>query len=70
MEHPKALAQAGKSGPVRMFARKGGADYGLVVMNGATPTGHAFANFLLGEEGRRILASQGFSPPEAAIMTR
>ncbi len=40
-----------------------GADYGLVTMRGASPTGEAFAAFILGAEGRRVLVSHGFSPP-------
>ena len=40
-----------------------GVDYGLVTLNGASPTGHAFVNFLLGPEGRRILALRGFALP-------
>jgi molybdenum ABC transporter molybdate-binding protein len=40
-----------------------GAEYGLVVMKGASATGRAFAQFLLGPEGRGILLRQGFAAP-------
>jgi ABC-type molybdate transport system substrate-binding protein len=64
IEHLQSLAQAGKSGPMKLFARnRQGAEYGFIVMKGASPTGNAFANFLLGAEGQRILAAAGYSPP-------
>jgi ABC-type molybdate transport system substrate-binding protein len=44
-----------------------GAEYGLATMNCASPSGAAFATFLLGPEGQRILAQAGFAP---AIMAR
>jgi molybdate transport system substrate-binding protein len=40
-----------------------GAEYGLAKMKDASPTGNAFANFLLSAEGRSLLAKHGFSPP-------
>ncbi len=40
-----------------------GADYGLAVMQGASPAGRAFADFLLGARGQAILAAAGFAPP-------
>ena len=40
-----------------------GADYGLVVVNGAKPAGARFADFLLSTEGQRILGAFGFSAP-------
>jgi ABC-type molybdate transport system substrate-binding protein len=40
-----------------------GADYGLVVMNGAKPPGERFAGYLLSAEGRAILGAYGFAPP-------
>jgi ABC-type molybdate transport system substrate-binding protein len=40
-----------------------GADYGIVTMQGASPAGAAFAAFLLGAEGQRVLAKSGFAPP-------
>lgn len=40
-----------------------GAEYGLVVMSGASPGGEVFARFLLGPDGQALLASTGFSPP-------
>ena len=40
-----------------------GAEYGLVPMKDASPTGNAFANFLLSPEGQSVLAKHGFSPP-------
>ena len=58
-QNPEAVAKARKAQPAKMYAR----NHGLVVMNGASPTGHAFANFLLGPEGRRILAARGLAPP-------
>jgi molybdate transport system substrate-binding protein len=36
-------------------------EYGLVVMNDATAAGQAFADFLLGPQGERILAETGFA---------
>ena len=38
------------------------AEYGLVVMKGATATGEAFAQFVLGPLGQRIFAEAGFAP--------
>lgn len=40
-----------------------GADYGIVTMQGASPAGAAFAAFLLGAGGQRVLAEAGFAPP-------
>ncbi len=39
------------------------ADYGLTVMNDASPGAYQFALFILSIEGQRILASYGFSAP-------
>jgi molybdenum ABC transporter molybdate-binding protein len=39
------------------------ADYGLAVMQDATPESIAFAEFLLGTAGQGILARSGFAPP-------
>ncbi len=39
------------------------ADYGLVVMKGATGGGERFATFLLTPPGRAVLARHGFAPP-------
>ncbi|MBL0143701.1 MAG: molybdate ABC transporter substrate-binding protein [Betaproteobacteria bacterium] len=41
-----------------------GADYGMVVMKNAQPAGVRFADFLLSPEGRAILGSSGFAPPQ------
>lgn len=44
-----------------------GADYGLTVMNGASPAALDFARFILSDEGQHILAGHGFSssvPPQ------
>jgi ABC-type molybdate transport system substrate-binding protein len=38
------------------------ADYGLTVINGASPQAHDFANFIL-SHGRRILQRHGFAVP-------
>ncbi|HEX5213609.1 MAG TPA: molybdate ABC transporter substrate-binding protein [Pseudolabrys sp.] len=38
------------------------ADYGLTVIEGATPAAQAFANFIVSPEGEAILASYGFAP--------
>ena len=40
-----------------------GAEYGLVVLMGAAPAGQAFADYLVGPDGRRALTAAGFSPP-------
>ena len=40
-----------------------GADYGLTVMNGASPASYHFALFMLSDAGQRILSSHGFSAP-------
>jgi molybdate transport system substrate-binding protein len=40
-----------------------GADYGLTVMNGASPAAYRFAMFTLSTEGQRILAKHGFATP-------
>jgi ABC-type molybdate transport system substrate-binding protein len=40
-----------------------GAEYGLAVLNEARPAGHAFAQFLLGAGGQRVLADAGFDLP-------
>ncbi len=39
------------------------ADYGLVVMKTAPQAAREFAAFLLGSNGRQVLAAHGFSPP-------
>ena len=40
-----------------------GADYGLTVMNGASPPAYKFALFILSAEGQRTLAKHGFAAP-------
>jgi ABC-type molybdate transport system substrate-binding protein len=40
-----------------------GADYGMTVMNGATPSAYKFALFILSAEGQRTLAKHGFAAP-------
>ena len=39
-----------------------GSDYGLTVMNGATPAAKGFADFIGSPEGQKILAGYGFAP--------
>lgn len=39
-----------------------GADYGLTVMNGATPAAGGFAGFIMSATGQKILAGHGFAP--------
>jgi molybdate transport system substrate-binding protein len=39
-----------------------GADYGLTVMNGASPAAQDFAKFILSPGGQKIIVSHGFSP--------
>jgi ABC-type molybdate transport system substrate-binding protein len=40
-----------------------GADYGLTVMNTASPAAYRFALFILSGDGQRILANRGFTAP-------
>jgi molybdate transport system substrate-binding protein len=40
-----------------------GADYGLTVMNGASPNAWRFAMFVLSGDGQRVLAKHGFAAP-------
>ncbi|WP_332682526.1 molybdate ABC transporter substrate-binding protein [Bosea sp. (in: a-proteobacteria)] len=40
-----------------------GADYGLTVLNGASPNGYRLAMFILSPQGQAILAKHGFSAP-------
>jgi molybdate transport system substrate-binding protein len=40
-----------------------GADYGLTVLNGASPPAYGFAMFILSVEGQRLLARHGFTAP-------
>ena len=40
-----------------------GADYGLTVLNGASPAAYKLAMFILSSEGQRALAKHGFSAP-------
>jgi molybdenum ABC transporter molybdate-binding protein len=40
-----------------------GADYGLTVMNEASPAAYRFAMFILSTEGKGILAKHGFAAP-------
>jgi ABC-type molybdate transport system substrate-binding protein len=49
-----------------------GADYGMVVMNGASERGRDFARFMLASRGQRILQAHGFAAPlpTPAIMPR
>ncbi len=39
-----------------------GADYGLTVVDGASPQAYRFAMYILSADGQRILAEQGFTP--------
>jgi len=39
-----------------------GADYGLTVMNDASPAAQGFARFIMSSEGQKILVSHGFAP--------
>ena len=38
-----------------------GADYGLTVIDGASPAAQRFANFIVSAEGQEILVSHGFA---------
>jgi molybdate transport system substrate-binding protein len=40
-----------------------GADYGLTVVNRASPQGYQFAMFILSVDGQRVLARHGFAAP-------
>ncbi len=40
-----------------------GADYGLTVINGAPPEAQRFAQFILSENGQKILTGYGFAAP-------
>jgi molybdate transport system substrate-binding protein len=40
-----------------------GADYGLTVLNGASPAAYQLAMFILSTNGQRILAKHGFAAP-------
>jgi len=40
-----------------------GADYGLTVLNGASPAAYQLAMFILSTDGQRILAKHGFAAP-------
>jgi ABC-type molybdate transport system substrate-binding protein len=40
-----------------------GADYGLTVMNAASPAAYRFALFILSGDGQRILSNHGFAAP-------
>jgi molybdate transport system substrate-binding protein len=40
-----------------------GADYGLTVLDGASPQAYQFAMFILSVDGQRILAKHGFAAP-------
>lgn len=40
-----------------------GANYGLTVLDGASPEAYRFAMYILGADGQRILADHGFSAP-------
>jgi molybdate transport system substrate-binding protein len=40
-----------------------GADYGLIVINGASAAAHQLAKFILASEGQRVLARHGFAAP-------
>ncbi|WP_207908008.1 molybdate ABC transporter substrate-binding protein [Bosea sp. BK604] len=40
-----------------------GADYGLTVLNGASPNGYKLAMFILSRTGQEILAKHGFAAP-------
>src|SRR5262245_1724083 len=39
-----------------------GADYGLAVLKGASPSAQQFADYIVSSEGQRVLASYGFAP--------
>jgi ABC-type molybdate transport system substrate-binding protein len=40
-----------------------GADYGLTVVDGASPNAYRFAMFILSADGQRVLAKHGFAAP-------
>ncbi len=40
-----------------------GAEYGVVLMKGATAAGDRFFRFLLSPEAQRVLLAHGFAPP-------
>jgi molybdate transport system substrate-binding protein len=39
-----------------------GADYGLTVIDGASPQAYRFAMYILAADGQRILTAHGFGP--------
>jgi ABC-type molybdate transport system substrate-binding protein len=41
-----------------------GADYGLTVIDGASPNAAKLASFILSTEGQKIFTKHGFAPPE------
>jgi len=53
-------AHASAQEPVRLYAA--GADYGLVVLEGARPEAKRVAAYVLSPAGQGVLAKHGFSP--------
>jgi molybdate transport system substrate-binding protein len=62
-----ALEAQGQNAGQRMVALPDelavGADYGLTVVNRASPQAYQFAMFILSVDGQRVLARHGFSAP-------
>jgi ABC-type molybdate transport system substrate-binding protein len=65
---PHSLAREGLAGPVKRFARGGGAEYGLVLVHGAGEEAWDFARFILSPPGQEILVKHGFSRGPSALV--
>ena len=61
VDYPHSLTRQGLGGPVKRFARERGADYGLVLVDGADEEAYYFSQFILSTEGQAILARHGLS---------
>lgn len=66
VDYPHSLAREGLAGPVKRFARAGGAEYGLVLVDGSPEEAWYFAQFVLSAEGQSILVKHGFSRGSSA----
>jgi len=58
---PHSLTVQGLAGPVKRFARARNADYGVVLVDGASEEAWYFEQFMLSPQGQAILAKHGFA---------
>src|SRR5262245_11863009 len=68
VDYAHSLSLQGLAGPVKRFARGGGAEYGLVLIDGSSEEAWYFRQFVLSPEGQAILQKHGFSRGASALI--